>query len=366
MEESWRRANVTGPAAWSGGGTSRSVKPNDAHRALAVLEATGKSEVVLTQNVDRLHQAAGSARVIDLHGRLNQVRCMGCERRLPRDAFQDELERRNPRWIGLTAIEAPDGDADLDDPDFASFVVPPCGPCGGVQKPDVVFFGETVPRERVDAAMGHLDRADAVLIVGSSLMVYSGFRFVQAAARAGKPIAAVNLGKTRADDLLSFKVEQPCEAAWPSCWDDQMPAATVDTNRLKTGRAIARTILAIAYMAAGILHFSMPEPFVHVTPDWVPVPHTVIFLTGLCEIAGALCMLTGRLRRTAGVALALYAICVYPANLKHAFENPVGAIHLGWWYHGPRLAFQPVLVWWALFAGGIVDWPFRKSDHEPS
>jgi NAD-dependent SIR2 family protein deacetylase len=189
------------------------VRPNDAHRALACLEGMDKSELLLTQNVDRLHQAAGSTRVIDLHGRLDQIRCMGCERRTPRGAFQDELGRLNPAWAGLEAADAPDGDADLESPAFASFFVPPCRHCGGLLKPDVVFFGENVPRERVDAATRHLAQADAMLIVGSSLMVYSGFRFVQAAARAGKSIAAVNLGRTRGDALLSFKAEQSCEAA---------------------------------------------------------------------------------------------------------------------------------------------------------
>jgi NAD-dependent SIR2 family protein deacetylase len=189
------------------------AQPNGAHRALACLEATDRSEVLLTQNVDRLHQAAGSTRVIDLHGRLDLVLCMGCERRMPRAAFQDELERLNPSWVGLDATDAPDGDADLKMVEFSSFVVPPCRHCGEVLKPDVVFFGENVPRERVDTATRHLAQADAMLVVGSSLMVYSGFRFVQAAARAGKPIAAVNLGRTRADEWLSFKVEQPCEEA---------------------------------------------------------------------------------------------------------------------------------------------------------
>lgn len=189
------------------------AQPNGAHRALACLEAMDRSEILLTQNVDRLHQAAGSTRVIDLHGRLDQVRCMGCERLMPRAALQDELARLNPSWLGLDATDAPDGDADLEAADFASFNVPPCRHCGEVLKPDVVFYGENVPRERVDTAARHLAAADAMLIVGSSLMVYSGFRFVQAAARAGKPIAAVNLGRTRGDDLLSFKVEQACEDA---------------------------------------------------------------------------------------------------------------------------------------------------------
>jgi NAD-dependent SIR2 family protein deacetylase len=189
------------------------AQPNGAHRALAGLEAMARCELLLTQNVDRLHQAAGSTRVIDLHGRLDLVRCMGCERRVPRAEFQGELGRLNPSWECLDAADAPDGDADLPTTEFSSFIVPTCRHCGEVLKPDVVFFGENVPRERLDTATRHLAEADAMLIVGSSLMVHSGFRFVQAAARAGKPIAAVNLGRTRADELLSFKVEQPCEKA---------------------------------------------------------------------------------------------------------------------------------------------------------
>lgn len=187
--------------------------PNRAHAALARLEALHKCELLLTQNVDRLHQAAGSKNVIDLHGRLDLVRCMGCERRFARAEYQDTLERHNPGWVELTAAHGPDGDAELEAADFCSFTVPPCPACGGVLKPDVVFFGENVPPEKVAAATAHLAQADAVLVVGSSLMVYSGFRFIQAAARAGKPIAAINLGRTRADDLLALKLEQNCEAA---------------------------------------------------------------------------------------------------------------------------------------------------------
>ena len=191
----------------------RRARPNDSHRALARLEAMGKSELLLTQNVDRLHQAAGSTGVIDLHGRLDQVRCMGCEARTPREDMQDELARLNAGWSGLDAADAPDGDADLEDADFSGFAVPSCRVCGGVLKPDVVFFGENVPRERIEAAARHLLEADALLILGSSLMVYSGFRFVEMAARAGKPAAAVNLGRTRADAMLTLKIEQSCEAA---------------------------------------------------------------------------------------------------------------------------------------------------------
>ncbi|QDJ07782.1 SIR2 family protein [Roseomonas mucosa] len=191
----------------------RTVRPNRAHLALARLEQRGGTELLLTQNVDRLHQAAGSRRVIDLHGRLDVVRCLGCGHEMPREAMQEELVRRNPDWAGLGAGIAPDGDADLEGRDFGRFVVPDCPVCGGLLKPDVVFFGENVPRERVEEAYRALERADAMLVVGSSLMVYSGFRFVQAAAKAGKPLAAVNLGRTRADGMLALKVEQSCEEA---------------------------------------------------------------------------------------------------------------------------------------------------------
>jgi NAD-dependent SIR2 family protein deacetylase len=191
----------------------RRALPNDAHRALARLEAKGGIELVLTQNVDRLHQAAGSAKVIDLHGRIDLVRCMACGERSPREEFQGELSQLNGNWLDLEATEAPDGDADLEDADFSSFVVPSCRRCDGVLKPDVVFFGENVPRDRVDAASRRLEEADAMLIVGSSLMLYSGYRFVERAASSGKPVAAVNLGRTRADGLLALKKEQACEAA---------------------------------------------------------------------------------------------------------------------------------------------------------
>jgi len=189
------------------------ARPNGAHRALARLEAQGRCETLLTQNVDGLHQAAGSRRVVDLHGRLDRVRCMGCGSRSPRADFQVRLGALNPGWIDRDVAAAPDGDADLEDADFASFDVPPCPLCGGVLKPDVVFFGEGVPRERVEAGAEAVEKADAMLIVGSSLMVYSGFRFAEMAAASGKPIAAINKGRTRADGLLALKVEEDCQEA---------------------------------------------------------------------------------------------------------------------------------------------------------
>ncbi|MGA0572714.1 NAD-dependent protein deacetylase [Variovorax sp. VNK109] len=183
-----------------------------AHHALASLESAGHVELLVTQNVDGLHHAAGSRSVVDLHGRIDTVRCMACEARTARSALQSLLLQRNPAWAALDATVAPDGDADLEGRDFASFDVPACPDCGGILKPDVVFFGESVPRERVNAAFDALSRADAMLVVGSSLMVYSGFRFAQAAADAGKPIAALNMGRTRADALYTLKVEQPIGA----------------------------------------------------------------------------------------------------------------------------------------------------------
>ena len=186
----------------------RAARPNDAHRALAVLESQGRVAQLVTQNVDGLHQAAGSRNVIDLHGRVDVVRCLTCERRVPREQVQAELVARNPEFAALDAVEAPDGDAALEGVDFAAFDVPDCDACGGLLKPDVVFFGERVPAERVQRAFAALDEADAMLVVGSSLMVYSGYRFARAMADAGKPIAAVNLGTTRADELLALKVTE--------------------------------------------------------------------------------------------------------------------------------------------------------------
>ncbi|MES2529638.1 MAG: NAD-dependent protein deacetylase [Pseudomonadota bacterium] len=198
----WARSLVGWP-------TMAHARPGAAHRALAHLEAAGRIELLLTQNVDGLHEAAGSRHTIDLHGRIDTVRCLACELRMPRAELQLELRRRNPDWAALEARAAPDGDADLDGIDFGGFDVPPCPRCGGMLKPDVVFFGESVPRDRVAEAFAALSRADAMLVVGSSLMVYSGFRFVQAAVAAGQPVAMVNLGRTRADALLALKVALP-------------------------------------------------------------------------------------------------------------------------------------------------------------
>ena len=128
-------------------------------------------------------------------------------------------------------------------------------------------------------------------------------------------------------------------------------------------RSAMRWTMAPFYLLAGIGHFAITDTLLLIVPGWVPFPREVLLITGACEIAGAVALLTPHLRSLAGVMLALYALCVWPANIKHAIEG----IHLpplpdGWWYHGPRLAFQPVLIWWALFCSNVIDWPFRRPE----
>jgi NAD-dependent SIR2 family protein deacetylase len=196
--------------SYSGWQRISNAEPNRAHTALAALESAGTVDTIITQNVDGLHRRAGSRHVIDLHGRLQSVRCMGCGRITCRDEWQIELAAANPEWQPETDCFAPDGDAELRDEDVSGFVTPDCVACGGFVKPDVVFFGESVPRERVESAFEATDRADALLVIGSSLMVYSGYRFARRAAETGKPIAIVNRGRTRADELAALRIDADC------------------------------------------------------------------------------------------------------------------------------------------------------------
>jgi NAD-dependent SIR2 family protein deacetylase len=182
------------------------ARPNTAHAALAELERQGRLRLLITQNVDGLHSAAGSRDVVDLHGRLDRVICLACKELSPREALQARLVEDNPSFVGERFVARADGDVELD-VDYTRFRVAPCEACGGVLKPDVVFFGENVPAPRVQTAMGALEAARALVIVGSSLMVFSGFRFARTAARLGIPIAIVNRGKTRADDLSALRVD---------------------------------------------------------------------------------------------------------------------------------------------------------------
>lgn len=196
----WARSSVGWPRFLA-------ARPNPAHAALAELESRGPVHQVLTQNVDGLHQRAGSRRVIDLHGRLDAVVCLGCGARSGREAIQADIEAANPGWIAGPAGTAPDGDADLTDAAVEGFRPPWCEQCGGLLKPDVVFFGENVPRARVADARQALEAADAMLVAGSSLMVFSGLRFVRMAAAAGLPVAILNRGRTRGDEFATLRLD---------------------------------------------------------------------------------------------------------------------------------------------------------------
>jgi NAD-dependent SIR2 family protein deacetylase len=205
----WARSMVGWP-------TVANARPNIAHDALARLEAAGRLRRLVTQNVDGLHQRSGSSQVIELHGNLDRVLCLDCGALHSRVSIQRTLEALNPQLHAATTASAADGDADVEHSALDLFQVPQCPLCAGVLKPNVVFFGEGVPRDRVDGALRSLKQADAMLVVGSSLMVYSGFRFCEWADRMGKPIAAINLGRTRADHLLALKVESSCAEALAS------------------------------------------------------------------------------------------------------------------------------------------------------
>ena len=188
------------------------ARPNAAHAALAQAQSAGWISRLVTQNVDGLHERAGSRGVIDLHGRIDQVVCLQCGDQTARTHMQRRLADANPDWEGITADAAPDGDADLEGRDFDRFRVPRCEACVGMLKPDVVFFGENVPRQRYEEARSALASSDALLVVGSSLMVYSGYRFARMAHEDGQPIAILNQGRTRADDLATLKLEADCGA----------------------------------------------------------------------------------------------------------------------------------------------------------
>lgn len=188
------------------------ARPNAAHAWIASLEVARRMELLVTQNVDGLHQRAGSQQIVDLHGRIHDVVCTSCGMHLERGLLQQRLESLNPGIRGLRAAIGADGDAMLDEVDLGGFRLPSCDVCGGILKPDVVFFGENVPRPRVDRVFAAIESADALLVLGSSLKLFSGFRFCREAVRRGLPMAAVNLGMTRADEWLELKVEAPCAA----------------------------------------------------------------------------------------------------------------------------------------------------------
>jgi NAD-dependent SIR2 family protein deacetylase len=188
----------------------QTTTPNDGHRALARMEDDGALVGVITQNVDTLHEAAGSRNVIDLHGRYDRVICLSCRRVISRDALAERLSALNPHFTDDVADAeiAPDADAVIES--TAHFRVADCAWCGGMLKPDIVYFGENVPKERVAEAFAMVDAADVLVVAGSSLTVMSGLRFVRYAAKAGKPVVIVNRGVTRGDGLATVKVDDGC------------------------------------------------------------------------------------------------------------------------------------------------------------
>ncbi len=212
----WARSMVGYP-------TLAQAVPNAGHLALAGLQESGRIGALMTQNVDGLHQRAGSRDVLELHGNIHAVDCLECRARFSRAFIQTLLIEANPTLLAtharMQAQPLPDGDADLEPDALATFHIPQCVYCAGVLQPAVIFFGDGVPQACTTRAFQMMHDASALLVIGSSLMVYSGFRFCRMAAEAGKPIAAVNLGKTRADELLSLKVAASAEQLLPDLLD---------------------------------------------------------------------------------------------------------------------------------------------------
>lgn len=219
----WARSTVGWP-------TFDAATSNRGHRALARLEAADVITGIITQNVDRLHQEAGSERVVELHGALAEVVCIDCGVRTCRHALQKRLLAMNPDWTQQAAELAPDGDADLPRSATQSFRIPSCRACDGVLKPNVVFFGESTAPSPVDRAWALLEESDSLLVVGSSLSVYSGYRFVRGAAQNDKPVGIVNLGRTRGTPLAQVHVDGKTGEVLPSLVRAVTDASTVSPS----------------------------------------------------------------------------------------------------------------------------------------
>ncbi len=217
----WARSHL----GWQ---TIARAAPNAGHRAVAQLEAAGLIDGIITQNVDGLHQAAGARSVIELHGSLAQVACLGCGELTPRDELHQRLHAANPAFRARASAINPDGDVDLSNDALREFITVDCLTClGGILKPDVVFFGENVPAARVEAAYALVERANAVLVLGSSLMVMSGRRFVIRAAKLGIPVAIVNQGVTRSDATATLTIDAPLGVVLPELVDAARSQLTV-------------------------------------------------------------------------------------------------------------------------------------------
>ncbi len=201
VQRYWARAHL----GWSRMGHA---EPNATHHALVQWQRDDRLVGLITQNVDGLHERAGHRGVVDLHGRVDRVVCMDCGDRTPRETVQERHDRLNPGWSARTVVHGPDGDVQLDD--TSDFVVAPCLVCGGRLRPDVVFFGDSVPKPLVEHCFELVVRADVVLVLGSSLQVMSGLRFVRRAATLGTPVVIVNRGSTRGDHLADLKLDAGC------------------------------------------------------------------------------------------------------------------------------------------------------------
>lgn len=200
----WARSYTGWPAI-------QAALPNQSHEILTELEGKGYIKLLVTQNVDRLHQRSGHQNVIDLHGRLDRVTCLDCFQVLDREDVQQQLQTLNPHLDGQAGSLAPDGDADVANEQVDLVTIPNCTSCGGVLKPDVVFYGGSVDKALVDQIYQTIDQSAGLLVLGSSLMVFSSFRFCRHAHQNSTPIAIVNAGKTRADELATLKISDHCE-----------------------------------------------------------------------------------------------------------------------------------------------------------
>ncbi len=191
------------------------ARPNAGHRAVADLQRLGALDGIITQNVDGLHQAGGARDVVELHGNLSWIVCLDCGDRSPRADLETRLDRANPGFAGTATAINPDGDVELDDAELDGFTVVGCARCDGMLKPDVVYFGETVPPERVSRSFGLVCAARTLLVLGSSLTVMSGYRFVLRADELGIPVAIVNVGPTRGDARADVRIDAPLAAVLP-------------------------------------------------------------------------------------------------------------------------------------------------------
>ncbi|XP_014607200.1 PREDICTED: NAD-dependent protein deacylase Sirt4 [Polistes canadensis] len=185
-------------------------QPNDTHKTLKNLEEIGKVSCVVTQNVDNLHTKAGNRNVIELHGTAFRVMCLNCDHKIERANFQNILKELNPLLNSHIEMIRPDGDVDLTQEETEGFIVPPCENCGGILKPDIVFFGDNVPRYVVENVKNIVEQSSSLLILGTSLSTFSGYRIVLQALDAKKSIMLVNIGKTRADNDVHIKIEGRC------------------------------------------------------------------------------------------------------------------------------------------------------------